>query len=102
MNRLVRSTAGRGDRTRGDGGPMRTRAVVLAVAVVAAALLTAAPGAARAADGDGACTGPQLCVGAAEVDVAPQAPYVRGVVEPRLLVAPHLQRFNLGGFGINP
>jgi hypothetical protein len=82
---------------------MRTRGAGLAVvvALVAAALFAVAPSPARAAT-PGACTGTQLCVGAAEVDVAPQARFVQGVVEHRLLVAPHRQRFNLGGFGINP
>jgi hypothetical protein len=48
-----------------------------------------------------ACRGHQLCVGAAVVDVAPTAGQVAGEVETRVGL-PRLQRFHLGGYGLNP
>ena len=49
------------------------------------------------------CTGPDLCVGAAKVSVTPERRFVDGVVEGRLgLAGTRLQRFHLGGYGLNP
>jgi hypothetical protein len=55
-----------------------------------------------AADPAAGCTGPHLCVGVAKAVVTPEARFIAGVVEPRLVVGTRLQRFNLGGFGVNP
>lgn len=49
-----------------------------------------------------ACRGRTLCAGAAKEPVTPLQRHVDGVVEPRLGVGTRLQRFHLGGFGINP
>ncbi len=43
-----------------------------------------------------------LRVGAAKRDVAPSLAHIEGVDEDRLFVGAHRQRFNLGGFGIDP
>jgi hypothetical protein len=48
------------------------------------------------------CTGGHLCVGAAKAAVTPDVRFIDGVVEPRMFVGTRLQRFNLGGFGLNP
>ena len=75
------------------------------LAIVTIAAMVATTGAwtrAEAAPARAACTGPHLCVGAAKVAVSPDARTVAGLVEPRLVVGTRLQRFHLGGFGINP
>lgn len=41
-------------------------------------------------------------VGAAKRSVTPQQRHIDGIDEPRLGSAPHKQRFNLGGFGLDP
>ncbi len=46
--------------------------------------------------------GAVLCAGAARVSVAPSEAHIEGVTEPRLGIGEHTQRFNLGGFGLNP
>jgi hypothetical protein len=43
-----------------------------------------------------------LRVGAAKRSVSPTQQHIDGMVEPRLDGTTHLQRFNLGGFGIDP
>ncbi len=78
---------------------MRVRGILLAVAVTASTMVSGA--AARAAADVPACTGPELCVGAAKVDVSPTQHQIDGVLETRALL-PRLQRFHLGGYGINP
>ncbi len=50
-----------------------------------------------------ACVEGTFCVGAAKRSITPTQLHIDGVEEPRLFgAASHLQRFNLGGFGINP
>jgi hypothetical protein len=50
-----------------------------------------------------ACVDGAFCVGAAKRSIAPTQAQIDGIEEPRLFgAASHLQRFNLGGFGINP
>lgn len=50
-----------------------------------------------------ACVEDAFCVGAAKRSIAPTQAHIDGIEEPRLFgAASHLQRFNLGGFGINP
>ncbi len=41
-------------------------------------------------------------VGASRLPVTPSAAHIAGVSEPRIAGARHLQKFNLGGFGIDP
>ena len=82
---------------------MRSRVVLTAIAIVATSL--GSVGAARAEPTRApqpTCKGRELCVGAAKVPVSPDARTVAGVMETRLEAAPRLQRFHLGGYGINP
>ena len=44
----------------------------------------------------------RIRAGAAKRDVTPQQAHIDGVQEPRIGGATHLQKFNLGGFGIDP
>ncbi|MES1944118.1 hypothetical protein PC39_08384 [Salinisphaera sp. PC39] len=44
----------------------------------------------------------RIRVGAAKRDATPQQAHIDGVEEPRIGGATHLQKFNLGGFGIDP
>ena len=44
----------------------------------------------------------KLRVGAAKATVTPTQEHIDGIVEPRAFVGEHLQKFNLGGFGIDP
>ena len=44
----------------------------------------------------------KLRVGAAKATVTPEQTHIDGVVEPRAFVGEHVQKFNLGGFGIDP
>jgi hypothetical protein len=48
------------------------------------------------------CEPAQLCAAAAKRKVTPTQEHVDGVVEPRLGALERLQKFNLGGYGINP
>lgn len=57
---------------------------------------TPPPGAPRA------CTADDLCAGAARIAVAPTDAHIAGVSETRLGLGTRTQRFNLGGFGLNP
>jgi hypothetical protein len=80
------------------------RRVALVGALLALGL--AAPAVARPEvappDPTARCTGLELCVGAAKLSVSPQARFVAGVQEARVVALPRLQRFHLGGFGVNP
>lgn len=50
-----------------------------------------------------ACVAEQFCAGAAKRRVTPSQEHIDGVAEPRFGgTVTHLQKFNLGGFGINP
>lgn len=75
------------------------------MAAAAAALLAAGTGWAQAVPDPTPsrppCAGPDLCVGAAKEPVSPTQAQVDGIPETRLGL-PRLQRFHLGGFGINP
>ncbi|MDX1497766.1 MAG: hypothetical protein R3352_09435, partial [Salinisphaeraceae bacterium] len=54
-------------------------------------------------DGDPACEdGQQLCAGGAKALITPTQAHIDGVEETRLFAAPKVQKFNLGGFGIDP
>ena len=49
------------------------------------------------------CVEGAYCVGAAKRTITPSQAHIDGIEEPRLFgTATHLQRFNLGGFGIDP
>ncbi len=51
----------------------------------------------------GACVAGAFCVGAAKRAITPTQAHIDGIEEPRFFgAASHLQRFNLGGFGIDP
>lgn len=83
---------------------MRHRGIAAAAAVAVAALSLVGAERARAEPDPRrpTCAGTELCVGAAKVAVSPDAATVAGVLETRLEVGPRLQRFHLGGYGINP
>lgn len=51
---------------------------------------------------DTACADGARCAAASKRRITPTGSHVEGVPEERLLVAPKTQRFNLGGFGIDP
>lgn len=48
------------------------------------------------------CDAAQFCAGAAKRAVAPSQMHIDGVAEPRFNALERTQKFNLGGFGINP
>ena len=76
--------------------------MALAFAVLAGLTVTTGVATARTAAVGPTCKGRDLCVGAAAVSVSPDQRYIDGVMETRLFVPSRLQRFNLGGYGINP
>ncbi len=49
-----------------------------------------------------ACAAGALCAGAAKRTVTPTQAHIDGVTEMRFMALPRTQRFNLGGFGVNP
>ncbi|MBY8964760.1 hypothetical protein KHP57_03515 [Algiphilus sp. NNCM1] len=51
---------------------------------------------------DPGCAEGARCAAASKRRITPTASHVEGVREERLLIAPKTQRFNLGGFGIDP
>src|SRR5882724_5858364 len=48
------------------------------------------------------CGAAPVCAGAAKRVITPTQTHIDGVMEPRLGAFERLQKFNLGGFGINP
>ncbi|WP_156966500.1 hypothetical protein [Algiphilus aromaticivorans] len=51
---------------------------------------------------DAACAEGARCAAASKRRITPASRHIEGVEEERLLIAPKTQRFNLGGFGIDP
>ena len=51
---------------------------------------------------DSACAGGARCAAASKRRITPADAHIAGIREQRLLIAPRTQRFNLGGFGIDP
>lgn len=51
---------------------------------------------------DTACAGQARCAGASKRRITPADKHIAGIEEDRLLIAPRTQRFNLGGFGLDP
>lgn len=78
---------------------------------VASLLLLAVVGCSNQADHSGGgnggvgvqrCEGDTLCAGASRQIVTPSQAHIDGLEETRLLAAPKIQKFNLGGYGIDP
>lgn len=51
---------------------------------------------------DAACAEGARCAAASKRRITPANSHIEGITEERLLIAPKTQRFNLGGFGLDP
>jgi len=79
-------------------------------AVLASLVLLAACGSSRPVDGEGAvggvagaaCVEDDFCAGAAERVITPTQAQIDGLSEERLFLGNKTQKFNLGGYGLNP